>query len=150
MEQGDFVFSTLDLLIVRALSGGPKHGWALAKWFQDRLSGEAPQINVSSLYSALHRLEHRGWIRARWLETGTDHRTAKFYFATPRSLVRLEDEVASSGHGQRSSSLPHQLSTKSWRTSMAAFSAALGVGAIGAVHGAPATRSDAASVVSTK
>jgi DNA-binding PadR family transcriptional regulator len=126
MKTRGSVFSTLELAILRSLSAGPKHGWALAKGFEDMTSGESLPINVSSLYSALHRLEQTGWIGAHWLEIETNRRRAKFYFVTLVARERLNREI--SGRRRRSPSLLHQSWMKAHFTALAACSAALGVG----------------------
>ena len=71
---------TLDLLILRTLQVGAMHGWAIADRIQ-KISEDVLQVNQGSLYPALHRLEHRGWIEAEWgvSELG---RRARFYRLT--------------------------------------------------------------------
>ena len=79
---------TLDLLILRTLALEPQHGWAISERVQ-QISSNALQIPQGSLYPALHRLERRGWIKARW--STTDHnRKAKYYALTPRGRRQLE------------------------------------------------------------
>lgn len=79
---------TLDLLILRTLSLGPQHGWAVSERVQ-QISGAVLQIPQGSLYPALHRLERRGWIRARW-GVSDSNRRAKYYELTARGRQRLE------------------------------------------------------------
>jgi len=79
---------TLDLLLLRTLALGPQHGWAISERVQ-QISGAVLQIPQGSLYPALHRLERRGWIRARW-GTSDANRRAKYYELTPRGRRRLE------------------------------------------------------------
>ena len=91
----DILQGTLDLLILRTLQAGPMHGWAISERIQE-LSQDVLQVNQGSLYPALHRLEHRGWIDAEWgvSELG---RRARFYHLTPagrRQLVQASDEWA--------------------------------------------------------
>src|SRR5689334_23682320 len=88
----DFVQGTLDLLILKTISLGPKHGWAIAKRIQ-QVSEEVLQVQQGSLYPALHRLEQQGWIRASWDQTETG-RQAKFYSLTEAGRVQLEKELA--------------------------------------------------------
>src|SRR5438132_11017396 len=69
-KPNDLVQGTLDLLILKTISLEPKHGWAIAKRIQ-QISGEVLQVQQGSLYPALHRLEQRAWIKAKWKETKT-------------------------------------------------------------------------------
>src|SRR5260370_11608160 len=68
---------TLDLLILKTLALSPQHGWAISERLQ-QISRDALQVRQGSLYPALHRLERRGWIRARWGES-ENNRRAKYY-----------------------------------------------------------------------
>ena len=61
----DLLHGTLDLLILRTLGAGPRHGWAISERIQ-QISGDVLRVNQGSLYPALHRLEHQGWIKAEW------------------------------------------------------------------------------------
>ncbi len=67
---------TLDLLILKALSSGPAHGYAVARWIQ-QATGDVLAVGEGSLYPALHRLEEREWIEARW-GTSENNRQAKY------------------------------------------------------------------------
>ncbi len=80
---------TLDLLILRTLALEPQHGWAIAERVQ-QLSSAALQIPQGSLYPALHRLERRGLIKARW-GTSDHNRRAKYYELTARGRRRLDE-----------------------------------------------------------
>ncbi len=91
-KPSDLVQGTLDLLILKTISLGPKHGWAIAKRIQ-QVSEEVLQVQQGSLYPALHRLEQQGWIRASWSQTETG-RQAKFYALTEAGRVQLEKELA--------------------------------------------------------
>jgi len=91
-KPADLIQGTLDLLILKTLSLEPKHGWAIAKRIE-QASNEALQITQGALYPALHRLEHQGWIRARWRTTETG-REAKFYELTRAGRLQLEKELA--------------------------------------------------------
>ena len=73
----DFLHGTLDVLILKTLSWGPRHGYAIARWLETG-SAAALQIEDGSLYPALYRLERKGWIEAEWGVTET-RRKAKFY-----------------------------------------------------------------------
>jgi len=83
---------TLDLLILRTLHHEPMHGWAISERIQ-QISQDVLQVNQGSLYPALHRLEHQGWIKAEWgvSELG---RRARFYRLTPTGRKQLERETA--------------------------------------------------------
>jgi transcriptional regulator len=81
---------TLDLLILRTLVSGPMHGWSISERIQ-QLSEEALHVNQGSLYPALHRLEHRGWIKAEWA-TSELGRRARFYRLTISGRKQLEVE----------------------------------------------------------
>jgi transcriptional regulator len=91
-KPNDLVQGTLDLLILKTLSLGPKHGWAIAKRIQ-QVSQVALQIQQGSLYQAPHRLEQQAWIRAEWRTTETG-RMAKFYSLTRSERKQLERELA--------------------------------------------------------
>jgi PadR family transcriptional regulator PadR len=91
-KPNDLVQGTLDLLILKTLALEPKHGWAIAKRIQ-QISLEVLQVQQGSLYPALNRLEHKGWIKGKWAETETG-REAKFYSLTPSGRVQLEKEAA--------------------------------------------------------
>jgi transcriptional regulator len=83
---------TLDLLILRTLQVGTMHGWAIAERIQ-QISQDVLQVNQGSLYPALHRLEHRGWIEAEWgvSELG---RRARFYKLTGAGRRQLALEAS--------------------------------------------------------
>ena len=83
---------TLDLLILRTLQAEPMHGWAISDRIQ-QISQDILQVGQGSLYPALHRLEHRGWIKAEWgvSELG---RRARFYRLTPAGRRQLDVETA--------------------------------------------------------
>jgi len=92
-KPSDLVQGTLDLLILKTILLEPKHGWAIAKRIQ-QISNEVLQVQQGSLYPALHRLEHQGWIRAKWSETESG-RPAKFYSLTAAGRAQLEREKES-------------------------------------------------------
>jgi PadR family transcriptional regulator, regulatory protein PadR len=89
-ERIDLPQGTLDLLILRTLSNGPHHGWAISERVQ-QVSSEVLSIQQGSLYPALHRLERRGWIKARW-GTSENNRRAKYYELTTSGARQLELE----------------------------------------------------------
>jgi transcriptional regulator len=82
---------TLDLLILKAVALEPQHGWAISERLR-QISREALEIRQGSLYPALHRLERRGWIKARW-GTSDNNRRAKYYELTRRGRAQLETET---------------------------------------------------------
>jgi PadR family transcriptional regulator, regulatory protein PadR len=89
----DLLQGTLDLLVLRTLQLGPMHGWAISERIQ-QTSQDALRVNQGSLYPALHRLEHQGWITAEWgvSELG---RRARFYklSASGRKQLQLETKT---------------------------------------------------------
>ena len=87
----DLPQGTLDLLILRTLSLEPLHGWAVSERIQ-QISSDVLRVQQGSLYPALHRLERRGWIKARW-GTSENNRRAKFYELTADGRRRLEAET---------------------------------------------------------
>jgi PadR family transcriptional regulator len=87
----DLPQGTLDLLILKALSLGPQHGWAISERLH-QVSQATLQVPQGSLYPALHRLERRGWIAARW-GASENNRRAKFYELTRSGRRQLEAEA---------------------------------------------------------
>jgi PadR family transcriptional regulator PadR len=83
---------TLDVLVLKTLSWGPRHGYAIARWIEES-SGDALRIEEGSLYPALYRMEQRGWLRADW---GTSElgRRAKIYSLTARGRQQLRVETS--------------------------------------------------------
>ena len=82
---------TLDLLILKALALESMHGWAISERLQ-QISRAALQVQQGSLYPAQHRLERRGWIKAKWA-TSENNRRAKYYTLTPQGRKQLEVEI---------------------------------------------------------
>jgi PadR family transcriptional regulator len=93
IDRIDLPQGTLDLLILRTLALGPQHGWAISERVQ-QVSSDVLQIQQGSLYPALHRLERRGWIKARW-GTSDNNRRARYYQLTPAGKKQLEVETDS-------------------------------------------------------
>jgi PadR family transcriptional regulator PadR len=89
----DLPQGTLDLLILKALSLGPQHGWAVSERLH-QVSRATLQVPQGSLYPALHRLERRGWIAARW-GASENNRRAKYYELTRAGRRQLEAEAES-------------------------------------------------------
>ena len=90
-ERIDLPQGTLDLLILRTLSLDPQHGWGISERVQ-QMSSEVLRIQQGSLYPALHRLERRGWIKARW-GTSDNNRRARYYELTKAGRKQLEAET---------------------------------------------------------
>ncbi|HXX17353.1 MAG TPA: PadR family transcriptional regulator [Candidatus Eremiobacteraceae bacterium] len=86
----DLPQGTLDLLILRTLAAGPQHGWAVSERIH-QVSSNVLQVRQGSLYPALHRLERRGWIKARW-GASENNRRAKYYELTNSGRKQLESE----------------------------------------------------------
>lgn len=86
----DLPQGTLDLLILRTLALGPEHGWAISERIR-QVSDKVLQVQQGSLYPALHRLERRGWIKAKW-GASANNRRAKFYELTKTGRKQLEME----------------------------------------------------------
>jgi PadR family transcriptional regulator, regulatory protein PadR len=89
----DLLPGTLDLLILRTLQAESLHGWAISERIQ-QVSEDVLQIGQGSLYPALHRLEHQGWIAAEWRVSELGRR-AKYYRLTPSGRRRLALEASS-------------------------------------------------------
>ena len=86
----DLLQGTLDLLILKTLTWGPAHGYAIARWIE-QLTGEVLKIGEGSLYPALHRLEEHGWVESAWELSETKRRTKVYRLtATGRSQMRAE------------------------------------------------------------
>ena len=91
MPKLDLLQGTLDMLVLQVLSGGPMHGWGIAQRIQ-LLSKDTLQIEEGSMYPAMYRMEHKGWIKAEWgvSELG---RRARFYRLTASGRRQLEWET---------------------------------------------------------
>ena len=87
----DILPGTLDLLILRTLQTEPRHGWAIAERIQ-QISEDVLQVFQGSLYPALHRLEHKGWIEAEWAVSELGRR-AKYYRLTAAGRRQLAIEA---------------------------------------------------------
>jgi PadR family transcriptional regulator PadR len=88
----DLLQGTLDLLILKTLALGAMHGWGISQRIQ-QISKDVLQVQQGSLYPALHRLEQRGWIRAKW-GASENNRRAKYYELTRAGRKRLEVETS--------------------------------------------------------
>jgi transcriptional regulator len=87
---------TLDLLVLKAIAGGPRHGYEVARWVRDTTDG-ALQVDDGALYTALHRLEKRGWLRSEWGVTEKGRR-AKYYVLTAKGRRRTAMETRTWTH----------------------------------------------------
>ena len=91
-DQTDVLQGTLDLLILRTIALEPMHGWAIAQRIQ-QISNDLLRVQQGSLYPALHRLEHQGWITAGW-GASENNRRARFYSLTKAGRLQLTVEVS--------------------------------------------------------
>jgi PadR family transcriptional regulator PadR len=89
----DLVQGTLDLLILKTIGLEPMHGWAIAQRIT-QLSNGVLQVQQGSLYPALHKLEHQGFISSAW-DVSETNRRAKYYSLTRAGRARLREELAS-------------------------------------------------------
>ena len=90
--RNDLLHGTLDLLVLKTLSRGSRHGYGIAR-FLEEATGEALSIEEGSLYPSLYRLENRGFVEAEWRESELGRR-AKFYRLTPAGRRQLKTETA--------------------------------------------------------
>jgi transcriptional regulator len=91
-DQTDLLQGTLDLLIMRTVALEPMHGWAIAQRIE-QVSDDLLRVAQGSLYPALHRLEHQGWIAAEW-GASENNRRARFYSLTRAGRKQLGAEVS--------------------------------------------------------
>jgi len=93
MAKMDLLQGTLDVLILKTLSWGPLHGYAVVRWISQQTE-DALRIEEGALYPALHRMEERGWIEAEW-GVSENNRRAKFYRLTDLGRRQLNAESES-------------------------------------------------------
>ena len=86
----DLLQGTLDVLVLKTLSWGPRHGYAIARWIR-QTTDDVLRIEEGALYPALHRMERKGWIEAEW-GISENNRRAKFYQLTSRGRAQLRAE----------------------------------------------------------
>lgn len=86
----DLIKGTLDMLVLKALSLGTLHGYAISRWVKERTGGVLG-IEDAALYQALHRLQRRGWIESEW-GLSENNRRAKYYELTARGRRQLQSE----------------------------------------------------------
>ena len=91
-SRADLLQGSLDLLILKALTLSPLHGWGISKRIR-QMSRDAFEVHQGSLYPALYRLQDRGFIRAEW-QKSDEGRRAKYYHLTPRGRKQFAAEEA--------------------------------------------------------
>lgn len=89
--QVDLLRSSLDLLILKALGWGPRHGYAVAEWIE-QATDDALSLEEGTLYPALHRLERKGWVQTEW-GVSDSNRRAKFYKLTTAGRARFRAQA---------------------------------------------------------
>ena len=92
MPGSDLYTGTLDVLVLKSLTNGPRHGYAIGRWIRST-SDDVLSVQEGVLYPALHRLAGRGLVSAKWGTTETNRR-AKIYKLTPRGRRYLESEIS--------------------------------------------------------
>ena len=93
MAHKDLLQGTLDMLILKALENGPRHGYSVVRWIHKKTE-DVLRIEEGSLYPAVHRLEKRGWLRSKW-GPSENNRQARYYELTRTGRKQLEREFAS-------------------------------------------------------
>ncbi len=88
----ELVQGTLDLLVLKALTWGPRHGYAVARWVRDTTRDDLV-IEEGALYTALHRMEKRGWLASAW-GVSDNNRKAKYYQLTAAGRRELRAQSA--------------------------------------------------------
>ena len=91
-KRNDLLQGTLDMLILKTLTLGSMHGYAIARRIQ-QITDNVLRIEEGSLYPALHRMEHRGWIASEW-GVSENNRRAKYYRLTQAGRRQLETEIS--------------------------------------------------------
>jgi transcriptional regulator len=88
----DLLQGTLDTLVLKTLSWGPRHGYAVARWIRDTSDGTL-LVEDRALYVSLHRLEERGWVQAEW-GLSENNRKAKYYELTAAGRRHLRQKAS--------------------------------------------------------
>jgi PadR family transcriptional regulator PadR len=91
VEPMELVQGTLDMLVLKALVFGPRHGYAVTRWVRETTGGRL-DIEEGALYTALHRLERRGWVESEW-GLSENNRRAKYYALTTEGLRQLDEQA---------------------------------------------------------
>jgi transcriptional regulator len=89
--RADLLKGTLDLLVLKALSTGPRHGYGVARWLEES-SRDLLKIEEGSLYPSLYRMEERGWIRSEWGHSDANRR-ARYYHITELGREQLLEQA---------------------------------------------------------
>ncbi len=87
------VKGTLDALVLKTLTWGPRHGYGISRWLRET-SGDAIQVEEGSLYPALQRMRQKGWIKAEWRQTPNNQR-ARYYSITAAGRRQLGERISS-------------------------------------------------------
>ena len=90
-RQTELLQGTLDMLVLKALALGPRHGFGVGRWIEQVTDGKL-LVEEGALYPALHRMHRRGWIDATWGQSDSNRR-AKFYTLTPEGRAALEQRM---------------------------------------------------------
>ena len=88
----DLLQGTLDVLVLKTLSWGPRHGYAVARWIKDTSEGTI-QVEDRALYVSLHRMEDRGWVESEW-GLSENNRKAKYYRLTAQGRKQLRAKTS--------------------------------------------------------
>ena len=87
----DLLQGTLDVLVLKALAAGPRHGYAVARWIRET-TDDTLQIEEGALYTSLHRMEKRGWVESEW-GLSENNRKAKYYQLTAAGRQQLRAQT---------------------------------------------------------
>lgn len=87
----ELVKGTLDILVLKAVTAEPKHGYAVTRWIRQHSEGLL-DIEDAALYQSLHRMERRGWLESKWGRS-ENNRRAKFYSLTPKGRAELKRQT---------------------------------------------------------
>jgi PadR family transcriptional regulator PadR len=90
--QNELLHGTLETLILKTVAAAPRHGYAIARWLEER-TADVVQVEDGTMYPALYRMEQRGWLHADWGKSELG-RKAKFYAITPAGRKRLAASTA--------------------------------------------------------
>jgi transcriptional regulator len=88
MRMAQLIAGTADFLVLRALASGPRHGYDVARWARETTGGVLA-LEEGALYTALHRMERRGWLRSEW-GVSENNRRAKYYTLSAKGRAQLE------------------------------------------------------------
>jgi PadR family transcriptional regulator PadR len=91
LSDGVLIAGTLDVLVLKALSWGPRHGYGIGQWISESTDALLA-VEEGALYPALHRMERRGWLESKWGKTDLG-RKAKFYGLTRKGRKQLADQT---------------------------------------------------------